>query len=130
MKPVILVIEDDPVTLQFYKYIFEFAGIELIVSEDGDNILKILDEQKVNLIIMDINLKNTSIKGKRTDGVEFSKIIKENDKTSEIPVVLVSAFNLNILNDDSFKRSKADHYIMKPITDFNKFLNEIRMMLK
>ena len=55
--------------------------------------------------------------------------IKENNNTSGIPVVLVPAFNLNILNDDSFNRSKADHYIMKPITDFNKFLNEIRKML-
>jgi len=129
MKPVILVIEDDPVTLQFYKYIFEYAGFELIVSEDGDEILEILDKTEINLIIMDINLKNTSIKGTRTDGVEFSKIIKENNNTSGIPVVLVSAFNLNILNDDSFNRSKADHYITKPITDFNKFLNEIRKML-
>ncbi len=129
MKPVILVIEDDPVTLQFYKYIFEFAGFDLIVSEDGENILKILDEQKVNLIIMDINLKNTLLNGKKIDGVEFSKIIKENKKLCKIPVVLVSAFNLNILNDDSFRRSKADHYIMKPITDFNKFLSEIRKLL-
>jgi len=54
MKPVILVIEDDPVTLQFYKYIFEYAGFELIVSEDGDEI-----HIDVDKYILQVNMYHT-----------------------------------------------------------------------
>ncbi len=129
MDKLILIVEDDPVTLQFYKYIFDFAKMKIIISEDGDEILRIVEKNNVNLIIMDINLRNTYVEGSKTDGIELSRLIKEKHKLKNIPIVLVSAYNLKNSDPESLEKSMADDYILKPISDYNKFISKIKMLI-
>ena len=125
----ILIVEDDPFTIDFYLFIFKRAGFNPIVMEDGDKVLDILHSADVSLIIMDINLKNTYLKGEKIDGIKLSGIIKRDEKFSRIPVMLVTAYSPAIKGNDFYKDSLAEDYITKPIVDFNLLIEKVNKLV-
>ncbi len=90
--------------LEFVSAYHAKSGIELALSEQPD------------LILMDINLPDM-------DGIDALKLLKNSDKTKEIPVIALSA---NALKQDISKALDAgfDSYIVKPLKVGN-FLNTI-----
>ena len=129
MNKTILIIEDDPFSQDFYNFIFRKAGLKSLILEDGDLILLELAKDEIGLIIMDINLKNTTLNDERINGVKFSRIIKENEKYKNIPVVLVTAYSISTNGDSFFAESLADDYIVKPIIDYNELISKIKKLL-
>lgn len=125
----ILVIEDDKLTVDFYKVIFKKSGYNPIVTEDGQKILQFLEEGDVKLIIMDINLKNTYIDGQKTDGIKLASLIKNNKNYSRIPIILVTAYSFDILGEKLNGNKYADDFIIKPIVDFNKLLGKVNNLI-
>ena len=129
MNKTILIIEDDPFSQDFYNFIFRKAGLKSLIMEDGDLILLELAKEEIGLIIMDINLKNTSLNGDRINGVKFSKLIKEDEKFKTIPILLVTAYSISTNGDSFFAESLADDYIVKPIIDYNQLISKIKSLL-
>ncbi len=129
MNKKIIVVEDDGFSQEFYKYVLKREGYIPIILEDGDLLFDTLEKESIELIIMDINLKNTYFKGEKVDGVFLSKFIKENEKYSVIPVLLVTAFSLNTDGPKFFVDSLADDYITKPILDYNDLLEKIKSLI-
>lgn len=124
-KKKILIIEDDLLTKRFYDLIFRHSEFEIIQSEEIDEIFKILETEEIKIIILDINLRNTTLDGKVISGIDLSRMIKENENLKDVKIIIVSAYMLNQEHPD-FISSKADSFILKPIDDFNKFLGVIR----
>lgn len=118
----ITIVEDDPFAQEFYKLIFSKTGYSCDIFEDGDLLLNFLEQNRTNLVIMDINLKNAFLAGKRIDGVILASKLKENEYSRNIPVLMVTAFT-----EYEGKNIKhfADDYIVKPIVDFNKLLSKV-----
>ncbi|PSJ46089.1 two-component system response regulator ArcA [Zobellella endophytica] len=54
--PHILIVEDELVTRNTLKSIFEAEGYVVLEATDGEEMYKALSENKINLVIMDINL--------------------------------------------------------------------------
>ncbi|WP_417615601.1 two-component system response regulator ArcA [Oceanisphaera sp.] len=54
--PHILIVEDELVTRNTLKGIFEAEGYSVLEATDGDEMYKALSNNKINLVIMDINL--------------------------------------------------------------------------
>ena len=54
--PHILIVEDELVTRNTLKSIFEAEGYEVFEATDGAEMHQILSEYDINLVIMDINL--------------------------------------------------------------------------
>ncbi|MDP5291660.1 two-component system response regulator ArcA [Oceanimonas sp. CHS3-5] len=54
--PHILIVEDELVTRNTLKGIFEAEGYTVLEATDGEEMYKALSDHKVNLVIMDINL--------------------------------------------------------------------------
>ena len=125
----ILVIEDDPFTIDFYVFLFKKAGFNPIVLEDGDKVLQALETEEISLIIMDINLKNTYLNGEKIDGIMLSKIIKEQERYSKLPILLVTAYSPNLKGEKYFKESLAEDFITKPIVDFNALLKKVNTLI-
>ena len=121
----ILIVEDDPFSQDFYKFIFKKAGYNATILEDGDEILRKLESEKIDLLIMDINLKNTYLKGEKIDGMQLSRIIKQNEHTCKIPILLVTAYTKSVTQGRFIDESMAEDYITKPIVDFNMLLNKV-----
>lgn len=125
----ILVVEDDKLTMDMYSIILKKFGYNPIILEDVDKILNLLVTEKVDLIIMDINLKNSYLAGEKIDGIRLSYLIKKDKRLFHIPIILVSAYMPSILEEKQDDNYKADDYLTKPITDFNLFINKINQLV-
>ncbi|MDP3830324.1 MAG: response regulator [Ignavibacteriaceae bacterium] len=129
MTKSVLIIEDDQLLHKFYKYVFERAGICPIITEDADDVIHQLKNEKIHLIIMDINLKNTYLDGQKIDGIRLSRYIKLNAEFSKIPILLVTAYSLSSRENSILDESMAEGIIVKPIVDYNQFLNTINKLM-
>jgi len=56
---------------------------EILEAADGQEALDLLEKEKVDLILSDINMPNM-------DGMEFLRQKKENDSIKDIPVVMIT----------------------------------------
>ena len=127
----ILVIEDDSFTKVFYKKLLsDKLGYEIDLLEDGDKILEAVATQDYALIILDINLINSYLNGKKTDGVQISRAIKTKFPDKHIPILLITAYKKGNKSDNFFVQSLADDYIIKPIADFNILLDKVTQLIE
>ncbi len=126
----ILIIEDDPFTQQFYQFLFSKFGYNILLTEDGDEVFNILEVNEVDLIIMDINLKNTYFNNQKVDGVFLTKKIKKETIYSNTPIILVTAYQKKPGDSNYIDESCADDYIVKPVTDYNELINKVKKLIK
>lgn len=91
-KPKILIIEDDPYAGDIYKKQFEKDGVKTthFSDTDGDIVARVL-EIKPDLISMDLMIGKAGAPSER-DGLEAMKILKEDKKTSRMPIFVLSNF--------------------------------------
>ena len=108
MKRKILLVEDNPATIDVIQKELEFLGYESIVAEDGKEGVEKASSSLPDLIIMDISLP-------KMDGLEASIAIRKNPKTQAIPILAATA---RALPGDKEKCLQAgcDDYIAKPFT--------------
>ena len=108
MKRKILLVEDNPATIDVIQKELEFLGYESIVAEDGKEGVDKATSILPDLIIMDISLP-------KMDGLEASTAIRKNLKTQTIPILAATA---RALPGDKEKCLQAgcDDYIAKPFT--------------
>src|SRR5690606_22943427 len=103
--PLLLVIEDsEDVTLYLTTVVSE--AYRLLTAGDAETGIEMAMEHIPDLIISDIMLP-----GK--DGFEVSAILKENEKTSHVPIILLTA---RATVEDKIRglETKADDYLTKP----------------
>lgn len=123
----ILIVEDDPFAHDFYRFIFKKAGHQVIILEESERIIEVVKKNEVSFIIMDINLKNSYLNNERIDGIFLSRYIKQH-VSSEIPILLVSAYSASIKGNKFLQESLAEDFILKPIVDINLLLEKINIL--
>ncbi len=104
----VLYVEDNPANLMLMEKIIErMSGVNLISSHNAELGLEMAEEQKPDIILLDINLPGM-------DGYEALEHLKINEKTSSIPVIAVTA---QATKSDIKKGRHAGFvgYITKPI---------------
>ncbi len=129
MSKKIIIVEDDPFSQDFYKFIFTKAGYEPVIIEEGDRLLEMLKNEDIKLVIMDINLKNTYLKGEKTDGMKLSRVIKQDKQIAKIPILLITAYTASNIGKNFFEESLAEDFITKPILDFNLLINKVTKLI-
>ena len=125
----ILIIEDDIFLQDLYRIFFKKIGAESILTEDSHLIQKVIGQEEVELIIMDVNLRNTNLNSKRIDGIKFSRYIKEHFNNLNIPIILVTAYPIASFGNNLLEDSLADDYLIKPITDYNQLIEKINNLI-
>ena len=101
----ILICEDNIMTLKTVEFTLLKAGYEVVKAEDGDQGIRILEEQKVDLVISDINMPYTK-------GLELVRYINTNFKL-KIPVIIISGITLEETKDHAMELG-AKGYLTKP----------------
>lgn len=129
MNKKIIIVEDDPFSQDFYKFVFSKAGFETIITEDGEKLLNTLRNSDISLVIMDINLKNTYLNGEKTDGMKLSRVIKQEKLISKVPILLITAYTASNIGKNFFEESLAEDFITKPILDFNLLINKVNKLI-
>lgn len=104
----ILVVDDEPDVLLLCRVNLEFAGHEVIDAIDADSGMQAAVDQHPDLVILDIMLP-------RKDGLSMLREVREDPRTSNIPVVLLTAKTQGSDQLMGFQ-SGADEYITKPFS--------------
>ena len=84
MKKKILLVEDNPATIDVVQKELEFLGYDAITADDGKKAIEMAASQMPDLIIMDISLP-------QMDGFEAASVIRKNPKTKTIPILAATA---------------------------------------
>ena len=79
----ILVVEDDPVLLGFYKGALLMSGFGVTTAEDGMDALRWMESETPDLIVLDLGLP-------RVSGHDVYREITVRAETRHIPVVVVT----------------------------------------
>ena len=114
----ILIIEDDKSISEIQKDYLEMSGYKVICAYDGEEGLKILQQQKVDLADLDLMLP-------KTDGMEILRQIGEN---KDFPIVVLSAKGEEMSKIKALNLG-ADDYITKPFS-MGEFVARIKGHLK
>lgn len=104
----IVVVEDDPTTINIISFVLSQHNYQVTASLNAEDGLKMVLKEKPDLIILDIMLPGM-------DGFQLLSILKENEETSHMPVVLISSLTGE---KDILKGLEmgADDYILKPFS--------------
>jgi CheY-like chemotaxis protein len=103
VKKRILVADDDPGILDALQIMLEEEGYEVDVTANGETVKKVY-ENLPDLILLDIWMSGM-------DGRDICKHLKGQEKTSHIPIIMVSA-NRDV--EQMAKAAGADGFIAKP----------------
>ena len=117
----LLIIEDDESMRSAYQRVFSSEGYLLKMAADATELTKVLDDQVVDLIILDVGLP-------WINGFELAQLLKEHKDLKKIPLVFISAS----ASQDDMKKAfdiGADDYIKKPF-DIEKLKKTISTLLK
>ena len=128
---IVLIVEDDPINMKvFSKILSKRAGLEVKGTEDVDEVLTISQSGIVDIVLMDISLANSYYEGKPVDGVKITQLLKNDEATKDIPVIVVTAHAMQGDKDNLLTQSGADGYISKPVVDHDLFIEIITDMIK
>ena len=83
-KPLILIVDDVPKNIQVLSTILHEKGYNICISTSGDQALEAISTEAPDLILLDIQMPVM-------DGFEFSKVLKANPKTKDIPIIFLTA---------------------------------------
>lgn len=119
MKYTVLIVDDEEDLLDLLEYHLTKEGYECICCLDTPRIEKILDEEKIDLIIMDRNLPSS-------EGSLFIKSIRNEGYNN--PVIYLSAKDSSQNIIEGFDRG-GDDYITKPF-NIEELKARVRAVLK
>lgn len=128
---IVLIVEDDPINLKvFSKVLMKWGGLQVKGSENVEEVLSLAESGIVDVILMDISLANSYYQGEPVDGVKITQLLKSNDTTKEIPIILVTAHAMEGDRENFLAVSGADAYISKPVVDHHYFITTIKEMIE
>lgn len=118
----ILVVDDEPDILYLVEKMLKKEGYQTLSAENGDEALKKLETEKVDLILLDVMMPGLN-------GWETAKKIKENPALKDIPVAMLTVKSSELDMERSFQYGGSDAHIPKPIVR-EKMLNTVKWLLK
>src|SRR5262245_60692559 len=108
MKQKILIVDDEPDALELVKVNLTNAGFFVATAEDGDEALKKARSLSPDLILLDVMLP-------QADGLEVCKILRRDDATRDIPIIMLTARAAEIDRVLGLELG-ADDYVTKPFS--------------
>jgi len=105
MSKKIMIVDDEPDTVDLVKLVLETEGFEVITAYSGSECLEKLKSEKPDAVLLDIMMPEM-------DGWEVFKEIRR--KFKDLPVAMLTVRNQDIDKILGLHVLKADDYITKP----------------
>ena len=121
MKPLILVLEDEPPLQKLLAYNLEAAGFEVAQAYDGEEARILMEERLPDLLLLDWMLPHLS-------GLELCRRLRRGADTAHLPIVMLTARGEE---PDRLRGldAGADDYIAKPFSP-SELIARIRAVLR
>ncbi|HDQ16845.1 MAG TPA: response regulator [Candidatus Vogelbacteria bacterium] len=121
-KKIVLIVEDDEFLRSLTAKRLEKESLEVMIAVDGENAMKVLSENKPDIILLDLLLPGLN-------GFEVLEKIKKDDSLKDIPVVVFS--NLGQKEDlEKAKNLGANDYLIKANFTLDDVIAKIKNYLK
>jgi len=105
----ILCIEDEPEMIDLIRLILGRRGFEVLGAAGGKEGLEKVRQEQPDLVLLDLMMPDM-------DGWEVYQQMKADDKTKDIPVIVVTAKAQSIDKVLGLHIAKVDDYIAKPFS--------------
>jgi len=117
----ILIVDDDPVNLEFFQLMLSKLGFTVEEASDGLDALEKMEKFHPDLILLDNIMP-------RKSGWELTKELKEDKRYQDIPIIMFSALD-DVKDKVAGFELGVDDYITKPF-NFSEVLARIRAILR
>jgi len=104
---ILLIVDDEQEFRELLKETFEYRGFKCLTAENGEEALKLVKENRIALIILDLVMP-------KLDGIDTYKILKSDEKTKKIPVLVYSAQSPEVVAKKGFAASDVVDFLIKP----------------
>lgn len=105
----ILCIEDEPEMIDLIRLILGRRGFDVVGAAGGKEGLEKVRQEPPDLVLLDLMMPDM-------DGWEVYQQIKADDKTKDVPVIVVTAKAQSIDKVLGLHIAKVDDYIAKPFS--------------
>ncbi|MBI4379676.1 MAG: response regulator [candidate division NC10 bacterium] len=106
-RPRVLVVEDNPVSLELMVELLVPRGFEVHACSDGGEVMRLAKAHRPDLILLDINLPNI-------DGLTLARTLREDPETRATTILAVSAYAM-AGDEERVLTAGCDGFIAKPI---------------
>lgn len=106
-QPLIMVVDDDWINRELMQTMLQKVGYRTMTSGTGTEALKEIPVLQPDLILLDVRLTDMN-------GFEVCSRIKQDPSTKNIPVIMLSALDLESMEE--VQAAGADEFISKLIT--------------
>jgi CheY-like chemotaxis protein len=120
-NPNILIVDDLPENILTLESMLEDLPINIHTELSGDNSLKYLLKNSIDLLILDICMPGIN-------GIEVATYLKGIQRTKEIPIIFLSGALDKGYTDFKNKFPDKVEFLYKPI-DYNGLLNRVKTIL-
>ncbi len=107
MSATILVVDDDPNSLDIVRTYLEARGYTVATASDGKEALAKLEEVRPGVVLLDVMMPGM-------DGWEVARVVKNHPNFRDVRVVMLTARS-DFADKHEGLRAGADDYIVKPI---------------
>lgn len=127
-NPTILIMDEDPETLEQLQTTLQRAGYQVLVAVDGHAALRLAQNRRPNLIVSDLLLAGL-------DGYHVWKTFRGDRENPPIPILVISALNIPASNEPWRPSPNAewqllayDAFLPKPV-DLRRFVRVVQKLL-
>lgn len=120
MTAQVLVVEDTPANMKLVSMLLGKAGYRVLQANNAGDGIALARECAPDLILMDIQLPGM-------DGLEATRLLKQDAATRSIKVIALTAFAMKG-DEEKMIAAGCDGYIAKPI-QYRSFLDTVERML-
>jgi DNA-binding response OmpR family regulator len=117
----VLIVEDDPFILSMYTTKLEFESFQVVPAEDGEKGLRQAQKEGPDIILLDIMMP-------KMNGFEVLARLKSDDKTKQIPVILLTNLNQRDEIEKGLSLGASD-YLIKAHFLPSEVVDKIRRLL-
>ena len=105
----ILIVDDDPLNVDYLEQELEHLGYETATAGDGREALESVAAEAPDLILLDVKMPGV-------DGFTVCRMLKDDRHTRRIPVVIMTSLNAF---EDRIKgiEAGADDFLTKPVRE-------------
>jgi two-component system chemotaxis response regulator CheY len=101
-----MTVDDSKTMRDMVSFTLKGAGFEVIEAEDGQDALKVLGNDKVDVIITDLNMPNMN-------GIELIKALRSNSVHQHTPILMLTTES-DAGKKEEGKSSGATGWLVKP----------------
>ncbi len=104
----ILIVDDRPENLVSMKQLLQKSGLQILTAGSGDEALGLMLDHDLALVLLDVQMPGM-------DGFEVATLMRSNERTRHLPVIFVTALNMEKKHLWSGYGVGAVDYLFKPI---------------